>query len=468
MKPLSHLHLLLDPLNFARLAGFTPDPWQQTVLNQAIRFGILCCSRQSGKTTAVIHRAVFEMLLRPHSTVLIVSATETHSIEVATRIRALLNQLQIHHHKLPGRQHDYFIPETSSRFLALPCTETAARSLTATLILIDEAAKIPDKVWYSLAGTQAAVARPVTWLLSTPAGHTGFFSDLWHSPDPHWTRIQVPATECSRISAEFLAQKQKELPPWVFAQEFLCQFGDAARSVFKDEDIKAALAQPEPAAPRMLSALPAPRYFLGLDLGQCRDHSAICILEARHIPRNTIDPYTRQPLADTKLRLRWLERLPLDLPYPDVVNRVRQLVHDPEYIQQTVIILDATGGGNIFLDQLRAARLGAQIIPVSITAGLEPTVSQGKHNVPKHELVTTLEAVFREHRIGLDPKTPHLAALLEELRAFERLQGPRGRETFAGKASHHDDLVIALSLAVWRATQTQRHDQGIFRPDRLL
>jgi hypothetical protein len=76
MTPLSHLHLLLDPVAFARLTGFSPDPWQQTVLNQAIRLGILCCSRQSGKTTAAVHRAVQEMLLRPHSTVLIISATE--------------------------------------------------------------------------------------------------------------------------------------------------------------------------------------------------------------------------------------------------------------------------------------------------------------------------------------------------------------------------------------------------------
>ena len=425
---LSLLSVLFDPFAFAcELCDFRPDGWQQRVLDLMIRLGILCCSRQSGKTTAVVHRAVFELVATPGSTVLIVSASEKHSKEVAARIREVLTRLGVPYRKQPGHQDDYLLPESHSRFLALPCTETAARSLTATLIIIDEAAKVPDKVWYALAGTQAAVwDRACIWLLSTPAGHTGFFSDLWHSADPAWTRISVPATECARISPEFLEQKQRELPPWVFAQECLCQFGDSARSVFKDEDIKAALAMPEPPTPRMLAPLPTPRFYLGLDLGQSRDHSAIAIVEARHIPRNTLDPYTRAPLFDLRLRVKWLERLPLDLPYPEVVERVRQLVSQPEYVQQISVIPDCTGGGGIFLDHLRAARLGVQIVPVSITPGRESHAAKGKQYVPKQELVTTLEATFRERRIGLDAACPHLDELIQELHVFERSPGGRG------------------------------------------
>ena len=473
MNILSPFHSLLDPVEFAReLCGFWPDPWQQAVLDPTIQDGMLCCSRQSGKTTAVVNRAVQEVVLREGATVLIVSATESHSIEVVLRIRALLDRLGVTYRKLPGRQHDYFVPETQSRFLALPCTEKAARSLTATLIILDEAAKVPDKVWYALAGTQAATSeRASTWMLSTPAGHSGFFAELWHAPDETWTRIRVPATECGRIRPEFLAQRQRELPPWVFAQEFLCQFGDAARAVFRDEDIQAALNWAA-APPRMLSARPAARYYLGLDLGQCRDHSAIAIVEASHVPRGTIDPYTRQALSDVKLRVRHLERLPLDMPYPDVVERVRQLVMLPEYLQRIVVIPDCTGGGGIFLDHLRAARMGVQIVPASITPGQEPNEAKGRHNLPKHHLITILEAMFRERRIGLDRECPHLKELIQELHAFERLAGPRGRETFTGKASHHDDLVLALALAVWRAVEGGKgdllSDKGIFRQERLL
>jgi hypothetical protein len=53
-------------------------------------------------------------------------------------------------------------------------------------------------------------------------------------------------------------------------------------------------------------------YFLGLDLGQKRDHSAIAVVER-------ID-------HRGKLLVRHLERLPLGTPYPKVVERMTEIV----------------------------------------------------------------------------------------------------------------------------------------------
>ena len=51
------------------------------------------------------------------------------------------------------------------------------------------------------------------------------------------------AADCPRISPEFLAHQQANLPPWIYAQDYLCEFGDSAHAVFRDfrdEDIVAA------------------------------------------------------------------------------------------------------------------------------------------------------------------------------------------------------------------------------------
>jgi hypothetical protein len=42
----------------------------------------------------------------------------------------------------------------------------------------------------------------------------------------------VPATDCPRISAEFLAEQERELGPLLFKQEYLCEFADSEETLF--------------------------------------------------------------------------------------------------------------------------------------------------------------------------------------------------------------------------------------------
>ena len=53
-----------------------------------------------------------------------------------------------------------------------------------------------------------AVANGDLWLMSTPCGKRGFFWEEWEHGGDEWERISVPATECSRISPELLAEEQ--------------------------------------------------------------------------------------------------------------------------------------------------------------------------------------------------------------------------------------------------------------------
>lgn len=55
-------------------------------------------------------------------------------------------------------------------------------------------------------------------------------------------------------------------------------------------------------------------FFVGVDLGQKRDHAAIAVVE-------------REP-GEEAVRVRHLERMALGTPYPRVVTRVRELVQE--------------------------------------------------------------------------------------------------------------------------------------------
>ena len=47
----------------------------------------------------------------------------------------------------------------------------------------------------------------------------------------------MPASECPRITREFLAEEKRTLGDWWFEQEYMCKFNDAEQSAFRSEDI---------------------------------------------------------------------------------------------------------------------------------------------------------------------------------------------------------------------------------------
>jgi hypothetical protein len=67
--------------------------------------------------------------------------------------------------------------------------------------------------------------------LTTPAGKRGWFFLAWVGQGD-WTRVRVPATDCPRISKEFLADELKELGPMAFSEEYCLEFRDDNESVF--------------------------------------------------------------------------------------------------------------------------------------------------------------------------------------------------------------------------------------------
>ena len=76
-------------------------------------------------------------------------------------------------------------------------------------------ARIEDELITSLAPMQATslAGRRRFVAMSTPYGRRGWFFDRWQSADPGWFKVTVPAGGCPRISAEFLAEQERELGP---------------------------------------------------------------------------------------------------------------------------------------------------------------------------------------------------------------------------------------------------------------
>jgi len=177
-------------------------------------------------------------------------------------------------------------------------------------------------------------------------------------------------------------------------------------------------------------------FYLGIDLGKTRDHTAVAIVERGH---------TEKPL-----QVRYAERVPLGTPYPDVVERVRRMVgHESCEV-------DATGVGAPVVDMLRSGRLGCDVIAVNITSGEKEGRSGNVWNVPKRDLMAGVQVLLEKRELKIARGLEVAGPLVRELTDVRMTAGSGGRMRMGADGSgQYDDLVIALALACWRAKRVQ-------------
>jgi len=197
-------------------------------------------------------------------------------------------------------------------------------------------------------------------------------------------------------------------------------------------------------------------YFVGLDLGQAADYTALVVLE-----RDMTDGEA------TTFAARHLERYPLHTSYPAIVFGVAELLARAPLSAGAQLVVDHTGVGRPIVDMLRRERLPGRMIPVTITGGAGVTKDpQGGYSVPKRELVSTTQVLLQDGRLKIAPELPHAATLVRELENFRVTISQAGHDSYAAwREGTHDDLVLALALAVWGGQRGQPMATAIARDD---
>jgi hypothetical protein len=178
-------------------------------------------------------------------------------------------------------------------------------------------------------------------------------------------------------------------------------------------------------------------YTIGIDPGQSIDPTAFAVV--RRVDGGT------KPI----FQCGHLERLPLNTPYPGVVRRAQHLRYD---FPGAELVLDLTGVGRPVYDLFQLE--GLRPVRVTITAGHEEIVDdRGGHHVPKLVLISSVQALLHDSRLLIQKNLPEAPALRAELEDFRATVTDSGRWTFGARSGAHDDLVLALALAVWRANR---------------
>jgi len=235
------IRMAVDRVAFAEVLGIVPDAWQKEFLRSSSDRVLLNCSRQSGKSTMSAVFALHRALYYPGSLVLCLAPTLRQSQELFAKVAGFYRDLG---RPVPaqGERKLYLELENDSRIVTLPGSEKTIRGFSdAALLLLDEASRIEDELYYAVR-PMLAVSGGSLMMLTTPYGKRGIFFEEWTSSHA-WERYEVPASQCPRISEEFLAEERADLPPFIFDQEYNCVFTETEDQVFSADLVDRAVTE---------------------------------------------------------------------------------------------------------------------------------------------------------------------------------------------------------------------------------
>jgi hypothetical protein len=252
-------------------------------------------------------------------------------------------------------------------------------------------------------------------------------------------------------------------------------------------------------------------FYIGLDLGQASDYSALCVIEeavwcgpevdfdgwgalvppeledAGWVSPSRLSPKGARQVArinfelgrppQPPLYLRHLERYDLGTPYPKIIEHVtRLLTRHPirPHLEATRLLIDATGVGRPVVDSFRAQ--GVHPIGITIHGGERVTQEvAGERDitlrVPKRDLVAAVQTLLQNGRLQIAAGLDLAAVLRKELLNFRVKVDPKtAHDSYSHwREGDHDDLVLATACACWyreyanRPVEQRNREQGGYR-----
>lgn len=319
--------------------------------------------------------------------------------------------------------------ENGSRIICLPDSDEAALGFTCDLLLIDEASKVRDSTYHALRPTLAVSGGRIV-LMSTPAGTDGFFAKAFLE-ETEWKKFKIDATQCPRISQEFLAAERQALGDYLYQQEYFGLFASSTdvRGFVNFDDYNFCLTVDHRLMPCLQCGarercehkripnkgwLEAP-LDVGLDVARSPTGDLVCFAFAKGNMLLIVNAYPGQPITQT-------------------CGKCIQIIQ--EFGPRSIRIDDGACGGGV-LDNLWESQEApdahhhlkqVEIIPVSFGSR---AFDKGKFFDLRTEMWWSMGQQIQMHSIGL----PQDARLFSQVCAPAMLQARDGRLRLESKDS---------------------------------
>jgi hypothetical protein len=227
-----------DASQLMRRAAMPPDPWQSRLLRRAAHRALVTTSRQAGKSSVAGAKGLHRAHTVPDSEVVIVSPTQRQSTLLMVKIRRYVEALGL---RLARDSVLSMQLVNGSTIYALPGNPDSVRGYSPNLLIIDEAAYTTEALYTACLPMLAATGGDLI-AISTPNGKQGWYWAEWSGQGASgWMRVQVPYTQISRISPQFIASQRASMSRERFSTEYECAFNSSTFGLFNASDLAAAL-----------------------------------------------------------------------------------------------------------------------------------------------------------------------------------------------------------------------------------
>lgn len=411
----SLLDPLEDPIVFSQeLLGFRPFEYQEQILKDPSKRICSCMGRQSGKSVTIAAKAVHFAVTSPKKTVLVVSATLRQSMLMFDKILSFIDSSSIVRRFTAYRSRTRIKFKNNSWIIALPCGRTGStlRGHTADLIILDEAAFIPEEVIAKVALPMIATTEGYCWMLSTPYDRDHIFYRAFN--DPNWSVYHLPSSVNPLITTEFLEEQRRFVGELRYMQEYEAQFVDDVNAYYPMTLLRQCV---DPELDETYKIEQLPNGYAGYDPGGKQDPAGLVVVNkdkngyaVRYAKTWLGQDYTTTDFA--------------------VVDICKQM-HVYE------LFVDQTGLGNPIIEHLNEIYERERVKGIFLT------------QKRKEEVLLNLRLLFEQRLIRLSNDRDLLANL--NCITYERSHS--GNYYFKHRQGTHDDLAYALALAVWTAKE---------------
>lgn len=260
------------------------DDWQEEALNHKGNL-LLCTGRRVGKTQIMAIKAAERMATEKGTEIVVVSLTEDQAKLI---IVFILDYLERHYKSLISKTAkdkptlNRIVLRNKSKVIARPVGNTgdAVRGFNASILIIDEASRMPKLVWEAAKPTLLTTGGEI-WMCSTPFGKQGYFWEKFdeaynkQKPDARFKVIYKSSEEVirdrpiseswkedTRIKAiKLLEDEKKDMSEIEYGQEYLGLFMEDLQRFFPEKLLERCLT-------RNREKIEEGKHYLGCDLAR--------------------------------------------------------------------------------------------------------------------------------------------------------------------------------------------------------
>ena len=447
---------------------------QIEVLRSDARIRCICSGRQAGKSRTLAIAALHHAFANPESVTLVISAGEDAARDLLASV-SMLAAAPLLQPSVSDETAAQITISNGSVVRSVPASQKQVRGKSVDLLIIDEAAFVEEEIWTAARYTMLARSGSRVIMASTPFGRRDrFFAVNYHAglgrrPPSGYRSWHWPSTVSPLVDKGLIDMWRSTTTDREYRSEILAEWVDEAGAYFTSAELEAGTRDYELVDPKDAERRPA---VAGVDWGFAHDANALAIVAEC----GTHDFPGQKSRDGTTYFVPWLEEH-FRLPYSKFVDRVvraavgsgdvgrrdaeRALYGRSSHAAQTGHDLQRITSEMNGVGAAPTELLGERLRGVGVQAELN-----GVHtdNRLKEALFGTIKLLLQQGRLLL----PRHTTLLRQLSSLEYETTESGMVRIAVPTRlGHDDLAIALALAVNRRGAAVGPDVGIF-PARIV